>query len=572
MIILILFAFLAGIATIAAPCILPILPIVLSAGATGGKRRPFGIVSGLIVSFSAATLLLSYLVGRFGISPDILRYVAIALLIGFGLVLIIPALLERFELLVSRFVPQGSRQSNDGYWSGVLVGVNLGLIWTPCTGPIMASVIVLAATQHVTITTVLITLAFAIGAAIPLLLVMYGSRRLIERFKHISLGTVNLQMVFGVLMIMTAIAISTRYDQRLQVRLLDTFPGLSSVVQVDGTARVKAELDKLKPKPPNSKSESPVSEQNTHTGMPSNLPMLGKAPDFSGITKWLLSDPLTIDGLKGKVVLVDFWTYTCINCIRTLPHVTHWYDTYNNQGLVVVGVHSPEFEVEKKTENVLQAMKQYNIHYPVAQDNNFITWNAYQNQYWPAEYLIDKEGYVRATHFGEGNYDETEANIVALLQEMNSSITKKDDAVPDQTPSSRNISPETYLGLSRRANFVANRDISKLSTNQWTISGVWHTNDQYIQSSSSDASITYHFQSNKVYLVLDPGQATKHASLLLDGRPIGGSGGADVDNGRLVIDKARLYELVNLGGTVSNHVLEIKFDEPGVAAFAFTFG
>ncbi len=245
MIILLTFAFLAGIATIAAPCILPILPIVLSAGVSGGRKRPFGIICGLIFSFGIATLGLSYLVGRFGVNTDILRYVAIVILIIFGLVMIIPKLLIAFEIRVSKLIPQTKQASGDGFWSGVLVGISLGLVWAPCTGPIMASVIALSATRGVGLESVAITLVFVIGAAIPLSIVMYGSRAVIGRLKKISTGKINPQTIFGVIMILTAMAIWTRWDQKIQVYLLDQFPRLSQVLQVDNRQSVKEALKKL---------------------------------------------------------------------------------------------------------------------------------------------------------------------------------------------------------------------------------------------------------------------------------------------------------------------------------------
>lgn len=244
MLILIGFAFLAGMVTIIAPCILPILPIVLSAGLTGGKRRPLGVITGLIISFTIVTLIVSYAVGHFGFSPDILRTIAACVLLVFGLVLVIPALTVRYEILVSHIVPQSSSNQGNGFWSGVLIGANLGLIWVPCSGPIMTSVIALAATQTVSINIVLITLAFAVGAAIPLLAVMYGSRAVSSRLQKVLQNT-HLQTIFGIIMILTAIAIWTRFDQRIQANLLDTFPVLNKVVEIDDTQSVQQELQKL---------------------------------------------------------------------------------------------------------------------------------------------------------------------------------------------------------------------------------------------------------------------------------------------------------------------------------------
>jgi cytochrome c biogenesis protein CcdA/thiol-disulfide isomerase/thioredoxin len=420
MTILIVFAFLSGVVTIFAPCIWPILPIVLSAGATGGERKPLGIVTGLAVSFMLATLALTFIVQAIPFDPEALRLFAVGVIALLGLTLIIPVLGAHLEGIVSRFASFGGRftkNSGTGFWGGFLTGFALGLVWSPCAGPILATIATLAATQAVSFQVVLITLAFALGVSLPLFALAILGKRVLTKTRILAPYTKRIQQAFGLIMILAALAIYTGYDKTLQTRLLDTFPGYESFLNgLEKNETVKRKLDELK----KVDNENLLIEmEKPESVVPSTLPVYGEAPEFSGIVKWLNTDAaLSMQDLRGQVVLIDFWTYSCINCIRTLPYVTSWYEKYQDQGLVVVGVHTPEFAYEKKTENVIDAMRQYHINYPVAQDNDYATWQAYNNRYWPALYLIDAEGNIRYTHFGEGRYEETERAIQALLGEV----------------------------------------------------------------------------------------------------------------------------------------------------------
>ena len=300
-----------------------------------------------------------------------------------------------------------------------------------------------------------------------------------------------------------------------------------------------------------------------------NLPILGTAPDFTGISAWINSDPLTMASLKGKVVLVDFWTYSCINCIRTLPHVTSWYDTYKDQGFVVVGVHSPEFAFEKVTENVKKAAVQYGIHYPIAQDNDLATWSAYNNQYWPAHYLIDAQGKVRETHFGEGNYDETEASIRALLAEAHAAAVLPTVVPNNDTTPTNSSTPETYLGSARRSHFVEGVAASALRANQWTLTGKWQEDEESITSLEKDAGLSFNFGAQDVYLVINPpAGVTASVKVLIDGQPAS-SDGTDVVGGVVAVNTDRLYHLAHFSKKES-HVLMLVFQTVGTKAFAFT--
>ncbi len=589
MILLLGFAFLAGLVTILAPCIWPLLPIVLTSAAAGKTHaRPLGITLGIMLSFTLFTLAISFLVSLFHLDPNIIRLFAVAVLIFLGLSMIIPALSRLTESWVSRlagrFGTTGQSQGSD-FGSGFITGLSLGIVWTPCSGPILASIATLAATGQVSLQVILVTLAYVTGVGIPLFLFAYGGQKVVGKTRFLSAYTGRVQQVFGVLMLLTALAIYTNYDKVIQLKLLDAFPSYSSALtSFEKNSEVKQQLDVLK-----GKKTAPTDTVDTSGLFNENKP----APEFIGITKWLNTDqPLTIKELKGKVVLVDFWTYTCINCIRTLPHVTSWYDKYKDQGFVVIGVHTPEFEFEKDSNNVLNAIKQYNIHYPVPQDNVFATWNNYNNQYWPAEYLIDAKSIIRRTHFGEGEYDETERAIQALLKEAGKQVNSGLESMPDQTPKSQN-SPETYLGSKRmlylsqggkadNGNQTFKLD-SQVSKNRFSFGGEWNITDEQAVS-GKNAVISYNFSADKVFLVLrpgnngscSPGQVCKNpgqVKVFLDGKVVDASNaGADVKDGVITVDTDRLYTLIDLKGKPGTHVLKLEFQTPGIEAFAFTFG
>lgn len=292
----------------------------------------------------------------------------------------------------------------------------------------------------------------------------------------------------------------------------------------------------------------------------SGLPYLGRAPEFTGISHWINTDAsLTIASLKGKVVLVDFWTYTCINCIRTLPHVVGWYEKYKDKGFVVVGIHTPEFEFEKNTQNVENAVKQYHINYPVGQDNEYKTWSAFANQYWPAHYLIDAKGNIRYTHFGEGEYDITEKNIQRLLEEAGNSIDQSVIDMPDQTPQTQ-LTPETYLGSAR------------MDSTNLKFTGDWKVESELRQAGKA-ATLELSFYASKVFLVIHPAGKNDQVKVFLDGKIVDANvAGADVKDGIINIDKPRLYNLIDLKGQSGSHLLRLEFETPGTRVFAFTFG
>ncbi|MGI8419448.1 MAG: cytochrome c biogenesis protein DipZ [Candidatus Levyibacteriota bacterium] len=572
MIVLLGFAFLAGIVTILSPCILPILPIVLSGAVGGSKRRPIGIILGFLLSFTFFTLFLTTLVKLTGVPSNTLRIAAAIVLLVFGISLFFPkfqVIMEKLFTKLSVFAPKAN--PNAGLWGGFVIGLSIGLIWAPCVGPIMASVIALAATSSVNAITFFITFAYALGSAIPMFFIMIGGRKLLNKAPALLANTDKIQKGFGILMVILSFAIFANLDQKFEGFIAST-PYGANLTGLEQNDVVTKQLDALKGKTSGSNAQAGALF-NTNT----------PAPEFTGITKWLNPEkPLTIAELKGKVVLVDFWTYTCINCIRTLPHVTSWYDKYHDQGFVVIGVHTPEFDFEHQTNNVQNAIKQYNIHYPVAQDNDYATWNAYNNQYWPAEYLIDAKGVIRREHFGEGEYDQMEEAIQTLLKENGKSVTSKIDTMADQTPGT-NISPETYLGEHRMQYYYPTSSIKKgtdtftfatnLPENKFDLGGQWTITDEEAVA-GKNATLEYNFNAEKVHLVLRPGQAKKpvQVKVFVDGKAVtNANAGADVKNGIVTIDQDRLYTLVDLKGKTESHILKLQFLSPGTEAFAFTF-
>lgn len=583
MTILLVFAFLAGVVTIFAPCIWPILPIVLSAGASGGERKPLGIVTGLGLSFMLITLMLASVVKVIPFDPDSLRFFAVGIISFLGLTLIVPALRARLEGLVSRLAGLGGRFTNNkgtGFGSGFITGFALGIVWSPCAGPILATIATLAATQAVSFDVVLITFAFVVGVALPLFVLAVLGQKVFAKTRFFSRYTKRIQQVFGVIMILAALAIFTGYDKRLQTTLLDAFPSYENFInQFEKNDAVKKRLDELK----GVKNEGAFRETAGVLAMSGGLPRLGEAPEFVGITQWLNTDtPLTLEGLRGKVVLVDFWTYSCINCIRTLPYLVSWYEKYQEQGLVIVGVHTPEFEFEKKTSNVLEAMKRYKIEYPVAEDNDYATWQAYNNRYWPAHYLIDAEGNVRQVHFGEGKYAETEMAIQALLKEAGKNVTESLSTIEKETARG-NQTRETYLGSDRMERFSSPEKViggeqlftipDNIQKHSFAYGGTWHVEAERAVA-LNDAKLALHFEGKKVFLVMAPAVlgGSQTIAVYLDGKSVEASfAGDDVTDGTVTVDQDRLYALIDTRGITGEHTLELHFQGSKTAVYAFTF-
>ncbi|MBT4124004.1 MAG: cytochrome c biogenesis protein DipZ [Candidatus Pacebacteria bacterium] len=572
MFLLLIFAFLAGVVTVLSPCILPLLPIILSSSDGSGKQKPLGVVTGFITSFTFFTLFLSLIVRSIGISADSLRFVSIFILGVFGASLLIPGIQSKIEILFSRFSSSmPSSKNRTGFVGGFIIGLSLGLLWTPCVGPILASVISLAITGTVTAQSFLITLAYAVGTALPMLGIMIAGSTALQKVPWLLRNTKNIQKGFGILMIATAVGIFFNFDRSFQTFILDKFPNYGiGLTSFEDNQKVKNQLDKL------NKSETdedmfgkPSSELIRKKGVP--------APEIILGGQWFNSEPLSISDLRGKVVLIDFWTYSCINCQRTFPYLKNWWEKYQDDNLVIIGVHSPEFEFEKNSENVQQALNDFGITYPVMQDNNFSTWKTYKNRYWPAKYLIDKDGNIRYTHFGEGDYDETEKKIQELLEETGSEVSSKDISNVDYKIKSR--TPETYLGYERVAGFASLERVSrnkkniytlpsKLGSNLFAYEGEWTFLSEY-SSPEEGSKLHLNFESKEVFLVARPKGGESRFKVYLDGELK--SLGEDVIDGFVTVDSDKLYKIINLPAS-GRHELQLEFLDSNIEVYAFTFG
>jgi cytochrome c biogenesis protein CcdA/thiol-disulfide isomerase/thioredoxin len=538
--------FLAGIVTAISPCVLPVLPIIFAGSASGGRRRPYAIVAGLILSFTAFLLAGTWLLDALGLPQDFLRNLAIGLLFLIAALLIVPRLGE----LVERPLARLSRRPSGDLGGGFVLGLSLGLVFVPCAGPVLAAVTVVAATHKVGTEAVLLTLAYALGAALPMLLLGIGGRRALERFAAVRAHARGVRAALGVVIAATALAIVFNVDRHFQTAL----PGYTNALQrqIEDTANARKRLASLS-------GRGHAAAADT-----SGLSDYGPAPGFHGISTWLNSKPLTLAKLRGKVVLVDFWTYSCINCLRTLPHLKAWYSTYGPKGLVVVGVHTPEFAFEHVVSNVRAASRDLGVRYPVAIDNDFGTWNAWSNQYWPAEYLIDRRGHVRHAHFGEGQYAETERLIRRLLSERGDALPVA-SRLTDPTPKGL-ATPESYLGFERLDRYVGSKIVAgveasyrlprELPQNELAYGGRWRVEGERIVAGKG-ARLRLHFFARNVYLVMG---GRGRVEVLVNGRSVRRVSVSGI---------SRLYTL--LRGPERDALLELRFT-PGVAAYAFTFG
>lgn len=573
MVILFLFSLLAGAVTVLSPCILPVLPIILSSATTKGKARPLGVITGLIVSFSFFTLAVSKIISLLGISANVLRLAAVFIIAILGLVLVLPFLGTWFERLV-RFLPgmvkPRSNQAS-GFWPGILTGASLGLVWAPCAGPILAAITALAATQTVNLATVLVVVSYAVGAGIPLLAIAYGGRALINRVPFLSRNSLRIQQIFGVAMILVAVLIAFNVDTLVTTWLTNAIPAswTNTLQAFESGSNVTNQLSLLNPngKP---KSAAPAS----------HLQDLGPAPELAGVTNWINSAPLTLQDLQGHVVLIDFWTYSCVNCIRTLPYLEQWYAKYKDAGFVIIGVHTPEFAFEHDPSNVEAAVKRLGILYPVAQDNNYATWNAYNNLYWPADYLIDASGHLRYVVLGEGDYTQTEQIIQQLLEAAGKTVTTNlvSGASAPFTPGE---TPETYIDTSRETALASPEPLvpgqastyslpSGLPLNQFAVSGTWNFQPEYAEVTQSGGQLVLHFFARDVYIVMSSSQPT--TATLLSSLPTPPSPTEDVSaNGTITIDLDRLYHILHFDQPTEGTVT-LQFNNTGVQVYSFTFG
>jgi cytochrome c biogenesis protein CcdA/thiol-disulfide isomerase/thioredoxin len=566
----VVFAVLAGAGTALSPCVLPVLPVALAAGATGGRRRPLGVAVGLAATFAAAAVLLTRALDALGLPGDLARGVAIAVLAAFGVSLLVPPLGAAVEARLSRFVrtpPAAAR--GDGFRSGLVLGASLGLVYAPCAGPILAAVVALGGA--VSAERVLIGFAYGVGAAAALFVVMVGGRRVV---RALSPRAGRLQQGLGALMVGVALLLAAGVDRDFQTAIADDLP--AALVNPTGELERARAVDRaLAGVRGGGRPDLPAG----------HLPDAGAAPEFTGTGRWLNTPggrPLTLRALRGRVVLIDFWTYTCINCLRTLPNLRAWDARYRAAGLTVVGVHTPEFAFERSTANVADAVRGNDLRYPVVQDNAYGTWYAWRNQYWPAKYLVDARGHVRYWHFGEGGEAETEAAIRSLLAEAGrppGAALAAERAVERAAPGV--TTPETYLGWLRARNFAnpgplrlgarrfGTRRVA-LAPDEFVFRGAWELERERAVAGRR-AAVEADVGARRVFLVLSSPARPRRARVLVDGRPAPDAlAGPDVRDGVAVIRRQRLYRLLDFG-RVERHRIAIELD-PGLAGYAFTFG
>jgi cytochrome c biogenesis protein CcdA/thiol-disulfide isomerase/thioredoxin len=605
MVVLLLFAVVAGAGTAITPCVLPVLPALLSASALGGRRRPFGIVLGLALTFTVAIVALAQIAKGVGLASGAARTLAVVVLIAFGLVLLIPEVAERVQAPLSRLARFGPRSRGSGFWSGLLVGGALGFVCAPCAGPILAAVISVSASGHTSARIVAVAIAYVAGLSAVLTLYSIGGRRVMDLVRRKARGHI-VERSLGVVLLLTGVIMATNLDVRFEDALANSksLPSFFTdpTRSLESSNAVQNRLNALRPASRFALRQreaavsgapadvaSPTTAASAGVALPGvttpSLPDLGQAPNFTDNQDWFNTPggrPLTMAGLRGHVVLVDFWTYTCINCIRTLPFLKALYADYHPYGLEIVGVETPEFTFEQEASNVRQAVQTDGIAYPVVQDNNYGTWNAYQNQYWPADYLIDASGEVRHTTFGEGDYKQSEAAVRALLFQAGVKHLPRPITVKIPTASQGMATPETYLGAERASqeNFLpavhAGTHLypgdGSLQLNDASLKGIWKVTSQYATPVSSTGEISLDFQAAKVYLVLTSvGNVPRTVQVRLNGRPIPASvAGTDVHDGAVTVRGQRLYGLVSMP-TDAQRLLTVQLP-PGVQAYDYTFG
>jgi cytochrome c biogenesis protein CcdA/thiol-disulfide isomerase/thioredoxin len=607
--VLFVLAYLGGVLTIVSPCILPVLPFVFARADRPFVRSGLPMLVGMAVTFAVVATLASVAGGWAVEANQYGRGAAIVLLALFGLALLFPALADR---LAKPFVAFGSRLSAAAEPGAIaegatvlpslVLGVATGFLWAPCAGPVLGLILTGAALQGASVETSLLLLTFAAGAATSLALALLVGGRVFAAMKR-SIGVGEwIRRGLGVAVLAAVVAIALGVDTGF----------LTRVSTASTAALEQGLLDRFKPESPAPQTTPSVVTNGgpgmmmggpAMTGGPAmmmkgksadqsgDLPIEGALPPLGGATEWLNSSPLTQDGLKGKVVLVDFWTYSCINCLRAIPYVRAWAEKYKDQGLVVIGVHAPEFAFEKSIKNVHAAVADLKINYPVAIDNDYAIWRAFGNQYWPAHYFIDAEGRIRHHHFGEGDYDESEHTIQQLLAEAGKTDVSVDlvavNASGAEAASDMNNvgSPETYVGYERAENFISpggavqdSRHVYAAATprlNEWALAGDWTIGKEDAVLNESGGSIVYRFHARDLHLVLGPGPDGKPVRfrVTIDGAAPGDNHGADVGaDGQGAVTGQRLYQLVRQRGKIADHTFEIHFLDPGVQAYAFTFG
>jgi cytochrome c biogenesis protein CcdA/thiol-disulfide isomerase/thioredoxin len=576
-----LLAFVGGVLTILSPCILPVLPFVFARADQPFRRSGLPLLTGMALTFSVVAIAAAFgghWIVRLNQGG---RYVAMIVFLVLGITLLFPSLAE---LLTRPLVRAGSRLQDgpvteSSIGKSFVLGISTGLLWAPCAGPILGLILTGAAIQGPGARSSFLLLSFAFGAATSLGIVLFAGNKLFSALKRSLAFEVWIRRALGAAVILGVVAIGLGWDTNLLTKF--------SFVN---TSKAEAHLiNKLGP------VRSAIPSVDAAESQPVLSPVLGdegSMPDLSGAVAWLNSPPLSRNSLRGKVVLIDFWTYSCINCLRALPYVEAWSEKYKDAGLVVIGVHTPEFAFEKDRSNVEKAVRDLKISYPVAVDSDYKIWQAFNNEYWPAHYFIDGKGRIRYHHFGEGQYDESEHVIQELLKEngaqsISNSVINVSATGVEAAPGHGDVSsPETYIGYHRAEHFASAEQVTqdspktyslipRLSLNQWGLSGSWKVGAESAVLQAAPGKIVFRFHARDLHLVLGPAKDGKPIRFIvkLDGTPPGEDHGGDTDaSGAGTAQQHRLYQLIRQKGAVEDRTFEIEFLDPGVQAFAFTFG
>ena len=572
----IILAYFGGILTILSPCILPVLPFVFARADRSFMRSTLPMLGGMAATFAIVATLAAVGGGWAVRANAIGRWAALILLALFGIALVFPSVSDR---LTRPLVAMGSRLTEregqkESVWSSVVLGVATGLLWAPCAGPILGIIFTAAALQGASFNTTLLLLAYALGAATSLALALLVGGKVFARMKKSLGASERIRQVLGALVLVGVAAIALHLDTRVLAKI--------SSAQTAGLETGLAQKLGL---------GRQMGESRTHTDAMGQLvlPVEGALPSLDGLGPWFNTSPLTREQLKGKVVVIDFWTYSCINCLRSLPYVKAWDEKYRKDGLVVIGVHAPEFAFEREPANVARAIQDLGVRYPVALDNQYSLWNALQNQYWPAHYFVDAQGRIRYHHHGEGDYDVSERVIRQLLAEAGHApaggMAQASGAGAQAGAAFSEIgSPETYIGYDRAERFVSPGGLVQdkpntyaagpLHLNDWALEGPWLDNRQSARSLSPGAKIQFHFRARDLHLVLGSASGRPvRFRVMLDGKAPGGDAGVDsAANGMGMAKDQRLYQLIRQKGAVRDRTFTIEFLDPGAETFSFTFG
>ncbi|MGA8545718.1 MAG: cytochrome c biogenesis protein DipZ [Mycobacterium sp.] len=565
-----------GLITGISPCVLPVLPVIFFAGTSGASvtpgtpvgavavavepkqqvSRPYRVIGGLVCSFSLVTLIGSALLSLLHLPQDAIRWVALAALVAIGLGLIFPRVEQLLERPFSR-IPQKQIAARS---NGFGLGLTLGVLYVPCAGPVLAAIVVAGATANIGVPVVILTVAFAIGTAVPLLFFALAGQRVTQRVSAFRRHQREIRITAGVVTLLLAIALVFNLPAALQRAIPDYTGSLQN--KLGNGQQIQEELGGI------------VNDQNKQLSNCASgsvqLQNCGAAPDLKGISAWLNTPgdkPIDLHALRGKVVLVDFWAYSCINCQRAIPHVEGWYKAYQDDGFEVIGVHTPEYAFEKVTGNVKKGAADIGISYPIALDNSYSTWTNYRNQYWPAEYLIDASGIVRHVNFGEGDYNGTEKLIRELITSARTKVALPPPVDAADTTPQEGLTPETYFGVGKMVNYAGDGGYDKGQRNftfppsvpddTFALQGPWTLDYEGATADSDASSIKLNYRAKNVYIVVG---GTGTMTVVRDGKTTAVA----------VSGPPTSHQIVN-GNDVARRLLDVRLSK-GLQAFSFTYG